>query len=344
MEYTFYALVNGRYVENHETYNELYYGDSLKNIKLYVKYKNGESEEVECSTKIDNVDYDLGDAIYNDCALCFKEISEQFKIDNNSNHLLIYIDPQPISFDYSISGDNVYITANNYNGKVNEVVFAVENDYRSDGTLRPHKKTLDSKSAMLDRHELIDWAKGYDVKLSIYLPINDDYNNLDNMLYNSNLELDTYTSIDSFDYNNIYVTYMSVISRIEFKDGYYQIDDELKFLAFILEYEENYWISFDDGINSDAYFIANAQIHGVKITRDLYFDGFTINNHSDVYLYGYINGNNKTIYGLNFSNPYIYVENYGSIENITIKDTNLKNVFYYNTDYGYTSNVNVEEA
>jgi hypothetical protein len=339
MDYSFYALVNGKYIENHGTCNELYYGDTLENIELYVKYSNGKEEKVDCKPYLDNKKFKSTDGIYKASVLTL--IICNIEID--SEDPFFYINPQSILFDYSISGDNVYITANNYNGPVNDVEFTIDNDYKINGGLNTHDYILDeSKSVTLDRHELITWAKGYDVKLNIYVKANSKGDI--KTIYNSSLKLDIYTSIGSFDYNNIYDTYMSVISRIEFKDGYYQIDDELKFLAFILEYEENHWISFDDGINSDPYFIANAQIHCVKITRDLYFDGFTINNHNDVYLYGYINGNNNTIYGLNFSNPYMYVENYGSIENITIKDTNLKSVFYYNGDYGYTSNVNVEEA
>jgi hypothetical protein len=189
MGYIFYALVNGKYVKNHGTYNELYYGDTLENIKLYIKYDNGNVEQVYYTPYVDNKEIELTDGIYKNVELSLKIYS----IEINSDNPIFYIIPKPISFDYSIVGDNVYITTNNYNGKVNEVVFTVENDYRSDGTLRPHKKTLDSKSATLGRNELIAWANGNDVKLKIYLPINCDYNNLDNMLYNSSLEFDVYT-------------------------------------------------------------------------------------------------------------------------------------------------------
>ncbi len=187
MEYTFYALVNGNHIKNHGTCNELYYGDTLENVELYVKYNDGSEEKVNYGIYVNDKKIEASDAIYENMELSLRP----YNIEINSNDPIIYIVPKPISFSYSISGDNVCINANNYNGKINEVVFEVENDYGANGTLIPHIKTLDeSKSALFDRCELIGWAKGYGIKLNIYLLINDDYISLDDMLYNSSLEFD----------------------------------------------------------------------------------------------------------------------------------------------------------
>ena len=86
------------------------------------------------------------------------------------------------------------------------------------------------------------------------------------------------------DQNFIDTHYTEIVSSIQ-KDGmWYEINTELQFLAMTYLYSKDTWISFDDGMNNDSYFIADAQEKFIKIQRNLNFCYFEFKMPYKLYL------------------------------------------------------------
>lgn len=145
------------------------------------------------------------------------------------------------------------------------------------------------------------------------------------------------------DQNFIDTHYTEIVSSIQ-KDGmWYEINTELQFLAMTYLYSKDTWISFDDGMNNDSYFIADAQEKFIKIQRNLNFCYFEFKMPYKLYLYGGLDGCGYEISNLNLNSEYkyLYLENYGTFKNITFKNCLIKAVFVYDNQYGTYENVTI---
>lgn len=153
-------------------------------------------------------------------------------------------------------------------------------------------------------------------------------------------------SINDFIRSQDYISnhYEEIISSLEKPGLWYNVNTEIAFLAMLYLYEEDVWISFDDGINNDSYMIDDAQTMYFKLQRDLDFKGYSFKMPYRVYLYGGFDGANHKINNLKLDSSFkhFYIENYGTFRNVVFKNCEIDSIFRIESDYGEYINVRFE--
>ncbi len=153
-------------------------------------------------------------------------------------------------------------------------------------------------------------------------------------------------SINDFIRSRDYISnhYEEIISSLEKPGLWYNVNTEIAFLAMLYLYEEDVWISFDDGINNDSYMIDDAQTMYFKLQRDLDFKGYSFIMPYRVYLYGGFDGANHKINNLKLDSSFkhFYIENYGTFRNVVFKNCEIDSIFRIESDYGEYVNVRFE--
>lgn len=149
-----------------------------------------------------------------------------------------------------------------------------------------------------------------------------------------------------------------IVSAMINKNLYFEVYKPHQLVALIKEYTTYMEMSYDDGINYDAYIYGNAFYCNVKIMSDLDFTELTIdlskinvidffgnvsNLSNGMYLYGIIAGNGKVIRNLNVCDNlgnHVFIANYGVICDITFDK--LQGSLFKTYGPGETINVNWE--
>lgn len=153
-------------------------------------------------------------------------------------------------------------------------------------------------------------------------------------------------SINNYIRNQNFISqnYLDIISYISKPGLWYNVKTEIAFLAMIYMYNNNVWISYDDGINNDSYMIEDAQTEFFRLERDLDFKGYTFVVPYKVYLYGAFDGVGHTISNLKLDSSfkYFYLENYGTFVNVVFKNCEITSIFKMESGYGEYINVRIE--
>lgn len=153
-------------------------------------------------------------------------------------------------------------------------------------------------------------------------------------------------SINNYIRNQNFISqnYLDIISYISKPGLWYNVKTEIAFLAMLYLYENNVWISYDDGINDDSYMIEDAQTEYFRLERDLDFKGYTFTMPYKVYLYGAFDGVGHTISNLKLDSSfkYFYLENYGTFANVVFKNCEITSIFKMESGYGEYINVRIE--
>lgn len=332
-EVIYTVKVNDKYVvENLGTLDELYVGDKICKVDLYKKLsiEDGLGEIVDSSWYVNCREQSkllvVGDTIIT--------IDEK----NVGKLVFIYIEPKPLdmSVETTIIDNKVchkFIVKRNNSelGKdidIFEIEILIGNeehisyDYCSSGF-----------TFEINNYGNCDGIQIFINKIAVKTIKLYDFGKL---TINNNVQLQ----------NMLEYYYNSIIKPSQATGFYYEINNELQFLAILNRVDRDCWIYYDDGINYDSYFIGDAFTDNIKIMTDLDFKLFDIITVPEVYLYGTIKGNKTEDYKPTISNlvvgrKYLFIENYWYISDITFSECGFSRVFEYDTDYGTVENVNI---
>ena len=344
-DYQYKIEINGVMYNEGDTCDSLVYGEVIESYQLYI-LENNDLKTTDCEIYefIPNGKNKL--VIMGEYIIKNKTIF-QIEIRDPNDNFKLYISPSSgtIETQCIINNDNLTLDLNtDYSSGIN-LFYTIEGITNVKNEIIINR--IESAKIQFNRFEIAKAVESYTAKINYYLSLEHfNTSKIDEMIFVKGENVELIPEIDCTDYSKVNSNneeYINIILKtIKWKNGNYYIFNEVQFLAILYVFEKDYWISFDDGLNSDSYIIGDAMIKSYILTRDLDFNGYTIvDMPSNIYLYGCIRGfededasGYRYIKNLNFTNYYLYLENYGYISNIAFENTNLKGLFEYGTTYG----------
>jgi len=325
--------VNDKYVvENLGTIDELYVGDTICKVDLYKKLsiEDGLGEIVDSSWYVNCREQSMllvvGDTIIT--------IDEK----NVGKLVFIYIEPKPL--DMSVETTII-------DNKVCHKLIVKRNNSELNNDIDIFEIEVFNKDEGFTRY--INCSSGFIFEIGSY----GNCKNIQILINGVIVKIITIGEIGKLtfkDYNDLTIMwdyyFNSIIKPSQATGFYYEINNELQFLAILNRVDRDCWIYYDDGMNCDSYFIGDAFSENIRIMNDLDFKIFTNISLPDVYLYGTIKGNKMEDYTPTISNlvvgrKYLFIENYWYIGNINFNNCDFHNLFKYDTDYGTIDNVSI---
>ena len=330
--------VNDKYVvENQGILDELYVGDTINKIELYKKLSTeaGLGEVVDSYWKIDNKEETSYLIVETKMIIVYDVLNSRESID-------FTIKPKPL--DMSVETTII-------DNKVCHKLIVKRNNSELD------KDTDIFKVEVLNNNKEDEYIRYDDCSSGFTFEIN-NYGNCDGIQILINGVIVKIITIDEFgkltfkDYNDLTIMwdyYFNSITKPSQATGfYYEINNELQFLAIIRKVKIDSCIYYDDGINDDeSYFYGDAFTYNIKIKNNLNFELFKNVNIPEMYLNGSINAasgdSNVSINNLNIDNnrKYLFIENYRYIGNIDFINCSFDKLFKDGSYYGTVENVNI---
>ncbi len=330
--------VNNEYiVENQGILDELYVGDTINKIELYKKLSTeaGLGEVVDSYWKIDNKEETSYLIVETKMIIVYDALNSRESIDFTIKPKSLDMSVETTIIDNKVchklvvKRNNIELV-NNTNNKNN--LFEIKVFNKDEGFTR-----------------YIDCSSGFIFEIGNYGNFK-EIQVLNNDVIVKIITIDEIGKLTFKDYNDLTIMwdyYFNSITKPSQATGfYYEIYNELQFLAILNRVDRDCWIYYDDGINYDSYFIGDAFSENIKIMNDLDFRLFDIITVPDVYLYGTIKGNKTgdykpTISNLVIGRKYLFIENYWYIGDINFNNCDFHNLFRYDTDYGTIDNVSI---